>query len=265
MELVDKQQTKTSLGMLSKAWYTDGEERFLVKGNSNNTIGKNNGFEPFSEVLAYRLGKLLGLNVVEYQLRDAGDFPEVAVYDCKYVSVCADCRKDGKEQLLSFAVWADVTNGKTVTDYFNYYLRSELNNDDLARMLVFDAVTGNSDRHLNNFDVVFDGKSVKLGPIFDNGAAFLALIPDSELKEWKGIGPDKSKPFKETHSKQIQLVERFVNKSLFSVNTLEVYREWCNECEDVFSVMSKQRAKCIQNYVKNRISFVNRFNVSSIF
>ena len=206
-KLVSKQATRTSLGCLSKGWYEDGGDLYLVKGNSNSEISSKFGYEPFSEVLASRLGKLLDLPVVDYTLEPASSYPDITMHNCDYVSVCKKFSADD-EQLVSYCKWADLTNGKEVKDYFNYYLKSNLSNKALVQMLIFDAIIGNPDRHLNNFDVVVGRDTQKLGPIFDNGACMLAQKSNAELKISKGIGFDKAKPFKPTHTEQVSLVKR---------------------------------------------------------
>lgn len=164
-------------------------------------------------------------------------------------------------QLVSYCTWADLTNGKEVKDYFFYYLKSELSNRDLAKMLIFDAVIGNCDRHLNNFDVIITREGCQLAPIFDNGASLLAYKSDNELRMYKGIGYDCAKPFKPTHMDQVKLVKRrLVNGTLFSVDVNELYEDWIVVSEGVFSLLPDYRAKCIKNYVKHRLSFLNEFN-----
>lgn len=260
MRLINKQATKTSLGCLSKGWYTDGKSNYLVKGNSNSEISSKYGFEPFSEVLAYRLGKLLKLPVIEYVLAPQGLFPDINTYNCDYVSVCKQIEL-GDGQLIGYCSWADLTNGKEVKDCFSFYLRSELSNLDLAKMLIFDAVIGNCDRHLNNFDVMLDNTGATLAPIFDNGASMLAYKSEAELKLYHGIGFDVSKPFKHTHTEQISLVKRRLNPGIiFEVQLDKIYAQWVKECDDVFNCMPGFRVQCIKNYVKHRLSFLEDFN-----
>lgn len=260
MRLVNKYSTKTSLGCLSKGWYENNNILYLVKGNSNSEISSEFGYEPFSEVLASRLGKILGLPIVDYVLKPASDYPEITTYNCDFVSVCRRFNKDD-EQLVSYCKWADLTNGKEVKDYFSYYLKCKLLNKDLAKMLVFDAITGNPDRHLNNFDIVVGKNYQRLSPIFDNGACMLACKSNAELKMYKGIGFDKAKPFKPTHTEQAALVKRrLYTGNLFSVNVESIYEEWVASCSDIFNLMDNYRAECIKNYIRNRLVFLNDFN-----
>lgn len=67
MRLIQKFETQTTRGMLSKAWVElDDGTQCLIKGNSmENKIA---GQEPFSEVIISRIGKVLGLPVLRYEL-----------------------------------------------------------------------------------------------------------------------------------------------------------------------------------------------------
>lgn len=257
MKLENKILTATVTGCISKGWYQRDGKSFLVKGN----LFENNRFgcEPFSEVLACRLGKLLGLDVVEYWLEDSKKYPDIKTKNCDYVSVCEKMKIKG--QLISYARWADTVAGKAVKDYWSFYLKSGLSVTDLARMLVFDAIIGNCDRHLNNFEIVVSSAGTSLSPIFDNGASLLATKMDSELKMSKGVGFDVSKPFKQTHEKQIALLKRTVRDvKLFAVNPEQVYEEWVQDCEDIFRLLPAKRTACIEHYVKNRLVYLDWCN-----
>lgn len=76
--LLEKFDTVSSRGMLSKAWYMDDNgNKMLVKGNSiSNGVA---GYEPFSEVLAYRVARLLGLPSIKYILAPKKKFKDVNV------------------------------------------------------------------------------------------------------------------------------------------------------------------------------------------
>ena len=85
MTLVNKLETRTSRGMLSKGWYEDNKGRLLlVKGN-----GDVGGYEPQSEVLVSNLLTLLGISHVEYWLESSYNFPDIKTFgENKWVSVC---------------------------------------------------------------------------------------------------------------------------------------------------------------------------------
>lgn len=249
MKLIEKRDTKTSYGVLSKGWYQSNDKLFLVKGNSK---GLNNGIglEPFSEVLGSSFGKFLGFDCISYQLEASINFPEIKTFDCDFVSVCQKYEVEG--QILQFAKWADLTNGREVKDYFSFLRSSNLDKGKVFDMLILDAILGNSDRHLNNFDVIVRNGESKLAPIIDHGAACLAL--EQHPEQYKGIGPDKAKPFKETHSKQIALMKKYFPEYRLDYCP-ELVQAWVDENQQVFTCLGDERSKCIIDYVSKRYKF----------
>ena len=60
IQLVEKRETRTSRGMLSKGWYQVDDQLVMVKGNSITEAGTA-GYEPYSEVMASLIAQVLGL------------------------------------------------------------------------------------------------------------------------------------------------------------------------------------------------------------
>lgn len=87
MILIDKQKTTPTHGCLSKAWYSDGKDMLLVKGNSKSENGFC-GYEPYAEVIASIVADALNIVHISYYLQPAYLFPDVKTYKCYYVSVC---------------------------------------------------------------------------------------------------------------------------------------------------------------------------------
>ena len=65
IQLVEKRETRTSRGMLSKGWYRVDDQLVMVKGNSITEAGTA-GYEPYSEVMASLIAQVLNLPHVEY-------------------------------------------------------------------------------------------------------------------------------------------------------------------------------------------------------
>ena len=105
IQLVEKRETRTSRGMLSKGWYRVDDQLVMVKGNSITEAGTA-GYEPYSEVMASLIAQVLNLPHVEYTLMPAKLFPDIQTYSCDVVSVCPKFTTDD-EQLYHFADLAD--------------------------------------------------------------------------------------------------------------------------------------------------------------
>lgn len=132
-------------------------------------------------------------------------------------------------------------------------------------MLVLDAIVGNTDRHLRNFDVYLNKQTgyFENAIILDCGASLLYNLTDDELPELneEDIGPDKAKPFKKTHIDQVQ----FLNKEIkVAKRKIELPKVNDNLLAEIYAVIieigiegnfSMKRIETIYKYVRNRLTF----------
>lgn len=257
VKLIDKFATSTSNGILSKGWYGISGKRCLVKGNSY-SIGNTYGMEPYSEVLASIFADVIDINHVKYRIELASKFPEIKTYDCEHVSICEKLVTDA--QIMHYAEYADLCSGGSCKDYFYFLTTQEELIEDVYKMLIFDAVIGNEDRHLNNFDILYSGNSIRLAPIIDNGGSLLALTPFSDLKSKYICGPDKSKPFRETHERQVHLLKKkFGVIKLCDLSIDDVYFKWYEESSKVLDLLDTKRSTAIKSYLLARLSYYKEF------
>ena len=254
IELVKKNATKTSRGILSKAWYKIDGKLCLVKGNSVDVNGVI-GHEPYSEVMASNIAEVLHCSHLTYSLMDAKLFPDVKVHGLKHVSVCEYyIPKDFK--VVSYYNYIIAKLGSEPVDYFEAY-KKILPVKPLFYMLFFDALIGNEDRHLSNFDILLglDG-SESLAPLYDHGASLLAWHGRKELgfagKEGRF---DLAKPFRTTHSVQIKLItEPLLPKTDLTV----LYKNLIESIEPVFDSLPDYRIGAIKNYLRWRMKYIEK-------
>ena len=256
IQLVEKRETRTSRGMLSKGWYHVDDQLVMVKGNSITEAGTA-GYEPYSEVMASLIAQVLNLPHVEYTLMPAKLFPDIQTYSCDVVSVCPKFTTDD-EQLYHFADLADahfLASGRAASPEALFQYAVELYGKKwLYQMLAFDAFIGNEDRHENNFDVIVrDGKNYA-PPIYDNGGSLLAWAMDEELTDTKlRYQFDKSKPFRSHHAQQIKLVDEPV-LPVCDLDTL--YTEIVQAISPILALLSEKRASAIRQYLKYRLHYL---------
>lgn len=257
MRLIQKFETQTTRGMLSKAWVElDDGTQCLIKGNSmENKIA---GQEPFSEVIISRIGKALGLPVLRYELIERSRCEDFITLHggIKYASICPSYAQGTSIQSISFYKYL-VASGQMRTDLLVSYQRSGLSLEYLAKMLALDAFVGNPDRHLNNFEM-YKSNGVWYNTImFDFGAGLLAW-KDSKycrsITKGNKLYFDVAKPFKTTHYEQVKLMKRLcrTNTILGVKDKNAFYKHIFNSCEDVFDKMPDYRVKAIKNYLINR-------------
>lgn len=146
-------------GMLPKCWRRMSGKIYLYKGG---TSGFNNtGFEPYSELYAYQVARVMGVSAVPYTL--AKDLKK---------TLCSKCELFTSKEYSYLPVGQLVASGgmKAVSTYYQELGTSFV--DALEDMIVFDAVICNTDRHFGNFGVLVDNRTntiAKPAPLFDHG------------------------------------------------------------------------------------------------
>ena len=237
IQLVEKRETRTSRGMLSKGWYHVDDQLVMVKGNSITEAGTA-GYEPYSEVMASLIAQVLNLPHVEYTLMPAKLFPDIQTYSCDVVSVCPKFTTDD-EQLYHFADLADahfLASGRAASPEALFQYAIELYGKKwLYQMLAFDAFIGNEDRH-------------------DNGGSLLAWATDEELTDTKlRYQFDKAKPFRSHHAQQIKMIDEPV---LPTRDLDELYSEIIQSISPILALLSEKRASAIRQYLKYRLHYL---------
>ena len=249
--LVDKWTTRATNGIVSKAIYKSEDGKLLfVKGNSE--YGSK---EPLSEYLASKLFKLF-LPTVDYSLDDADKYPDIVVKRYDFVSVCEKlpynitplCRQ--VEYDIEHT-WADEE------DIINFINEEKLNKEHLIRVLILDALIGNTDRHWNNFDIRNNNGVLVWAPALDFGASLLSNIEDYELSDDLVKLPDSSKPFADNHVENIEVAFKMLEvkdkEILRNVSKTEVMNTLQDSLERVpENACSMLRKDSIIKYVSER-------------
>lgn len=161
----------TTNGMLPKCWRRIDNNIILFKSGTKDYA--NAGNEPYSEYYASQIAEQLGYKHVKYDLEKwkgilASTCP---LFTSKYTGYIP----------IAYYVPSgsiSVVNKKIKQMDKNIY-------KDFQRMILFDSIIYNKDRHFGNFGFLIDNKTMEikcLNPTFDNGAGLFAYALDSETK-----------------------------------------------------------------------------------
>lgn len=160
----------STAGAFEKCWRREGDEIFLYKRGS--TGAGNAGREPLSEIYAGQLAKYICRNnFVEYL---PGRLHKKEAAKCKIFT----------NEKIGFASFSNIINKKySIKDTLEYFhgIGSE---DDFRRMIVFDGIVFNTDRHTGNYGIIFDNDTLevlKMAPVFDYNQALLPYAVEEEL------------------------------------------------------------------------------------
>lgn len=251
----DFKKSHVNGGRLGKFWVQDiktGRE-FLIKGSTLFS------YEPFSEKIAYIVGKNLGMDILEYDILPAELFKGIIPIKsyCKYISICEKIDKKGYS-IMSVAEIKRARNiilnegEKPITNREVMY--DLLPKKYIDTMFLFDAIIGNNDRHYGNVHLLRSKDGEIIGaPILDNGASCLANTNILTLiASGYNIGKivDASKTIEAKHIKQIQYADSLNGISFdISLKTLKILEE----IQPTLDLMPKYRANAIKKYLVYRL------------
>ena len=238
----------TSVGNLKKRWKIEEGKRVLLKGGTAPLRQ-----EPFNEVAASLICDALGLPHVDYRLIYIDDYPysvceDFTSVDVEFVpaeQILSTVSKEANESSYSHLLWAAKRLGIPNVEPF------------LDKMIVFDYLIANEDRHTNNFGFLRDSHSLSWigpAPFFDNGSSFGFDKLDEEIQSNENI---VCKPFQKTHEKQLQLVSSFAFLDEAKLDgLLPLVKDYYLDNGSRF--ISKQRADAIGHGLAVRIGRLKR-------
>lgn len=189
----------TSEGNLKKKWKILNGERCLLKSGS-----KPVSQEPYNEVIASDILELLGISHTSYDL---------IRFDDDILSSCKDFVDTDTEFISAYRAMKTRKQRNDESRYGFFVSVCEDHGLDavpfLDRMLSFDYLIANTDRHLNNFGIIRDATTLEwigFAPLFDNGGS---LWFDCSTEDVGNTARLESKPFKMDFEKQLGMVTSF--------------------------------------------------------
>jgi hypothetical protein len=232
----------TSDGFLRKKWaiVQDGT-RILIKSGDFPYMQ-----EPYNEVIAAELCRLLSIPHVQYTLDKKGN------------SICKNILNSDTELVAAYRIISTQNKPNSVSDFQHLLNCAETLGipnvrADIEKMLVVDYILANTDRHYNNFCAIRNPETLEwlgLSPIFDTGNS---LWYDRQFTSVEV----ESKPFKRKHSEQIKLV---TDLSWFNGENLEEFTDFIENIlsKNKYCVEAKGRIFSICNAVNNRINRIKQ-------
>ena len=233
----------TTDGYLKKRWKIIGGKRYLLKDGSQPFFQ-----QPFNEVIASELMQRLGVRHVSYTLLWENGKP---------YSVCEDFMTKDTELVTAWRIMKTQKQANSTSVY--QHVRNccaDLGVDvttNLDQMIVVDYLIANEDRHLNNFGLIRNAKTLEWigsAPIFDSGSSLGYDKMAGEIRAERGI---VCKPFKRHHEEQLKLVTSYDWISF--ENLVDVKDMICEVLSDeqAQEFMDERRVRAIADSVENRI------------
>jgi len=161
----------TTEGMLPKAWRRIKDKIYLYKGGTRGFA--NAGMEPYSEFYAAQVAQCMGIHHVSYGLEK---WKGILASTCELFT-------DINTAYVPIGIVVKAGGIDAVSDF--YHKLGEEYYEELASMLVFDALIYNEDRHYGNFGLLREnrtGNYIGCAPVFDNGYSLFATAMKEDLE-----------------------------------------------------------------------------------
>ena len=237
----------TSEGMLMKRWKIVDGRRCLIK-----TGELPYRQEVYNERAACVLAEHMGIPHVEY---------EVIEYEGVDCSICGDFIDEGTELVSTHQVVRSEIHEPGILLYDHLVSCCLHHGLDavpfLDRMIVFDYLIGNTDRHLNNFGVVRDSRTLEwmgFALLFDNGTSMGCDLEADDIVSEAGMD---CKPFSEYFPRQMALVRDT------DWIDMDAVREGFRLASDVFSGVSRYRTGgrdvAVREFLESRADTLERW------
>ena len=231
----------TTDGMVKKGWIIDKDNnRVLVKGTYSIS-----GLEPINEWLASRICKRLDLDYCNYTLD---------ILRGQLVSKCKNfLTKD--EEIISASDIMNLEKNDNVSDYERYVsiLESHGIKDvkkKLSDMYIVDYLMLNTDRHMKNYGIIRNVKTLKwerITPIFDTGTSLQSDVTlpylDFDNEEYK---------FFHSHNMTVNELVNYIKLEKYNLTKLDglkdEYKEVLEKYSDVIELNSKRLEKTVEGF-----------------
>jgi hypothetical protein len=223
-------QVDSSMGNLLK-WHIKTEtEDLYIKTSTYNKYNNIWLYESFSELIASRLFKEMGVNnVTMYYPCEINLDNGIKTIGCYSHSFLKDNEKYislahlNKNSIISNYMMAGYNGYCQCIEEIYKTLNIEYKNE-LDKILELDYITMNEDRHTGNLGFIVDMTTNKwrLANIFDNGNSLFSLKDVSEFNYSHQLDEYvKSKPFYWQHSQQLGMINNKLNFNYNIQSTLD--------------------------------------------
>ena len=246
----------TSEGNLKKRWKIIDGKRVLLKSGT-----PPYRYEIYHEVIASVIMRHLNVSHVDYYLIEDGN---------ELYCACDDFVGYSQDFVTAYMIHEGNKKRNDESEY-EFMIRCyeglgiKQARNVINTMLLVDYLLGNEDRHLNNFGLIRDAKTLEFmgpAPIFDTGSSLGFEMADETLM---AAPPIKWKPF-QTNARPSQLDYIDDLPSGIRMDALlsipQVVSVFCKQLPPSFS---KKRSKAIAHFISKRVSdVVKKFNLESI-
>jgi len=248
-DLKEMDNSESSIGVIRK-WY-DEVNNVYIKASSLDKKRRQYHIESVMECIAFEIGKLFGLDIVPYWM------DKLYVSDTEIIDVCVS--KDYKAtpnfqssvsaRTLLLKKAPEMPNRRDMYKHLTSF--SEEIKVGIDKLILFDYLIDNYDRHMRNIEFTRVGEEILLSPIFDNGSSLLSDYPSDDdlefikededtFEEVMKFAQTKSKAFAQDHSMEIRLVGKEAYEEVNLTIKNEEFKEIVEKYSSFISPLRKE-------------------------
>lgn len=155
-------------GCFLKAYDTINGIKHYYKMSSFDSVRKVYGHECLNEIVARNIAEKIGLPFLDYKLQFGTVCVNGSEFDTYFTDSVNFCKNNETKIALEHFYELKSNQGEDIIDFLKRYNFWE----DVQKMMVFDFLICNRDRHGANIEIINSKESHRLAPFFDNGLSF---------------------------------------------------------------------------------------------
>ncbi|MFR1833657.1 MAG: HipA domain-containing protein [Lachnospiraceae bacterium] len=132
--------------------------------------------------------------------------------------------------------------------------------ESFLKMLVFDYLIGNSDRHQNNWAIIIKNDKMEWSPLYDNSSSLCAYILEEQIAGYLGKDKNRWNSLIDTKSRSLLRCKEFDEKRPTHLMVMKYLKEnyfgeTCGFVKKIVTVMTeKQIYDILKSYLKEELS-----------
>lgn len=118
------------------------------------------------------------------------------------------------------------------------------------KMLMFDYLIGNSDRHQNNWAILLENDKMQWSPLYDNSSSLCAYISEKKISDYMGKDKNRWNSLVDTKSRSLIRCTEFDEKRPTHLTILKYLKEnyfqdTCNFAKSIVSLLTEENVYAI--------------------
>ena len=183
-----------------------------------------------SECIAYEIAQLLGLPCAKFEL---------GMYHGREGSMSYNIIKKSNQMLVEGIYFItliypeynpeqfidSVTKHRYSIEMVKKAIEQFVSIEGFLKMLVFDYLIGNSDRHQNNWAILIEDDKMEWSPLYDNSSSLCAYIPEEQITGYFGKDKNRWNSLVDTKSRSLLRCREFDEKRPTHLKVLKYLKE----------------------------------------